>query len=92
MLLTPPCESFVVYPQYLLSELRRRDLPTQSRVPLGVGGGGGATCSNYARMCVSKSERHGSFFQLQGSEMSENISLNMGVIFAASLNVGKNLC
>ena len=30
--------------------------------------------------------------QLQGSEMSENISLKMGVKFAASLNMGKNLC
>ena len=29
---------------------------------------------------------------LQGSEMSENISLKMGVKFAASLNMGKNLC
>ena len=41
---------------------------------------------------MSKSEGHGSFFQLQGSEMSENISLKMGVKFAASLNMGKNLC
>ena len=31
-------------------------------------------------------------FQLQGSEMSENISLKMGVKIAASLNMGKNLC
>ena len=31
-------------------------------------------------------------FQLQGSEMSENISLKMGVKFAASLNMSKNLC
>ena len=31
-------------------------------------------------------------FQLQGSEMSENISLEMGVKSAASLNMGKNLC
>ena len=31
-------------------------------------------------------------FQLQGSEMSENISLKMGVKFAASLNMGTNLC
>ena len=34
-------------------------------------------------MCVSKSDEH-------GSEMSENISLKMGVKFAASLNMGKN--
>ena len=46
----------------------------------------------FARMCVSKSEGHGSFFRLQVSEMSENISLKMGVKFAASLNMGKNLC
>ena len=31
-------------------------------------------------------------FHLQRSEMSENISLKMGVKFAASLNMGKNLC
>ena len=31
-------------------------------------------------------------FQLQGSKMSENISLKMGVKFAASLNMGKNFC
>ena len=31
-------------------------------------------------------------FQLQGSEMSESISLKMGVKFAASLNMGENLC
>ena len=48
--------------------------------------------SNYARMCVSKSEGHGSLYQLQGSEMSENISLKMGVEFAASRNMVKNLC
>ena len=29
---------------------------------------------------------------VQGSEMSENISLKTGVKFAASLNLGKNLC
>ena len=29
---------------------------------------------------------------LQQSEKSENISLKMGVKFAASLNMGKNLC
>ena len=43
-------------------------------------------------MCVSKSEGHGVLFQIQGSEMSENISLKMGVKFAASLNMGKSLC
>ena len=31
-------------------------------------------------------------FQLQGSEMSENISLKIGVKFAASINMGKNVC
>ena len=58
----------------------------------GGGGGGGLLGSNYAQMCVSKSEGHGSLYQLQGSEMSENISLKMGVEFAASLNMGKNVC
>ena len=43
-------------------------------------------------MCVSKSEGQGSFLGFKGSEMSENISLKMGVKFAASLNMGKNLC
>ena len=43
-------------------------------------------------MYVSKSDGHGSFFWLQGSEMSENISLKMGVKFAASLSMCKNLC
>ena len=42
---------------------------------------------------MSKSEGHTwVLFQLQWSEMSENISLKMGVKFAASLNMGKNLC
>ena len=41
---------------------------------------------------MSESEGHGSFFWLQQSEKSENISLKMGVKFAASLNMGKNLC
>ena len=31
-------------------------------------------------------------FQLHGSEMRENITLKMGVKFAASLNMGRNLC
>ena len=39
-------------------------------------------------MCVSKSEGHGSFFGPQVSEMSENISLKMGVKFAISFNLG----
>ena len=34
----------------------------------------------------------GSFFWLQGSQMSENISLKMCVELAAALNMGKNLC
>ena len=41
---------------------------------------------------MSKSEgRHMGPFQLQGSEMSENISLKMGVKIAASLSMGKNI-
>ena len=43
-------------------------------------------------MCVSKSEGHWPFFWPQGSEISENISLKMGVKFAASLNMDKILC
>ena len=39
---------------------------------------------------MSKSEGHGSFFQLQGSEMSKNMSLKIGVKFVASLNIGQN--
>ena len=53
---------------------------------------GGQLGSSYAWMCVLKSEGHGVFFQLQGSEMSENISLKLGVNFAASHNMGKTLC
>ena len=53
--------------------------------------GGRGLGSNHAWMCVSKSEGNGSFFSLQGSEMIEKISLKMGVKFAASLNMGKNL-
>ena len=41
-------------------------------------------------VCVQKG-RTWLLFQLQGSEMSENISLKMGVKFAASLNIIKNL-
>ena len=40
---------------------------------------------------MSKSEGSWILFQLQGSEMSENISLTIGVKFAASLNNGKSL-
>ena len=61
-----------------------------ARVP--GGGGGGGLGSNYAQMCVSKTEGHVSFSRLQGSEMSENISRKMGLRFAASLNMGENLC
>ena len=53
----------------------------------GARGWGGGLGSNYARVCVSKSEGNGKFW-LQRSEMSENISLKMGVRFAASLNMG----
>ena len=42
-------------------------------------------------VCVQKG-RTWVLFELQGSEMNENISLKMGVKFAASLNMGKNLC
>ena len=57
------------------------------------GPGGGRLVSNYARMCVSKSEGHGSLFSFNlESEMSENISLKMGVEFAASLSMGRHLC
>ena len=49
----------------------------------------GGLGSNYARMCVS---RTWVLFQLQASEMSKNCSLKKGVKFAASLNMGENLC
>ena len=44
------------------------------------------------RGCVCPKVKELFIFQLQGSEMSENISLKVGVEFAASLNMGKNLC
>ena len=60
---------------------------------LGGGGGGGGdlglSLSRY--VCVQK-RRTWVLFGLQGSEMSENISLKMGLKFAASHNMGKNLC
>ena len=34
----------------------------------------------------------GPFFWHQGSKMSENISLKMGIEFAVSLNMDENLC
>ena len=55
------------------------------------GRGGGDLVPTVAGVCVQKS-RTWVPFQFQGSEMSENISLKMGVIFAASLNMGKNSC
>ena len=56
----------------------------------GGGGGGGSTWFQLCPvLCVFKSEGHGSFFSFKESE---NISLKMGVTFAASLNMGKNLC
>ena len=42
-------------------------------------------------MCVSKDERHGFFFPLEVSEISEEISLKMGVTFAASFNISGDL-
>ena len=42
--------------------------------------------------CVCPKVKDMGPFWLQGSEMSENISLKMGLTFAASLNMGKNLC
>ena len=55
------------------------------------GGGGGRLGSNYARMCVSKSEGHGSLYGFKlGSEMSENSSLKMSARFAVSFNMGEN--
>ena len=43
-------------------------------------------------ICVCQKVKDMGVFQPQGSEMSENILLKMGVKFAASLNMGKNLC
>ena len=54
------------------------------RIGVLAGGGGGRLSSNYARMCVSKSEGHGSFFGFKG--------VKMGVKFAASLIMGENFC
>ena len=55
------------------------------------GGGGGTWFQLCPDVCVQKS-RIWVLFELQRSEMSENISLKMYVKFAASLNMGKNLC
>ena len=40
---------------------------------------------------MSKSEGHGSLFQLQGNDMSKKISLKMIFKFAASLNLGETI-
>ena len=53
---------------------------------------GGRLGPNYTQMRVSESEGHGSFLRLQGSEMSENVSLKMGVKIAASLTMGVEYC
>ena len=57
----------------------------------GGGGGGGDLVPTMPRS-VRPKKRTWVTFQLQGSEVSENISLKMGIEFAASLNIGKNLC
>ena len=56
----------------------------------GGGGGGGGLGSYFARMCVSKGEGHGFLFWLQGSEMSEIISLRLGVRYAVSRSMVRN--
>ena len=58
-----------------------------SRIP-----GGGDLVPTMPRCVCPKVKDIWVLFQLQGSDMSENISLKMGVKFAASLNMGKNLC
>ena len=50
--------------------------------------GGGSSC--YAWLCVSKSYEY--LFQAQVREMTENVSLEMGVECPASLYVGGNSC
>ena len=42
--------------------------------------------------CVCPKVKDMGPLQLQGREMSENISLKMGVKVAASLNMGNDLC
>ena len=56
------------------------------------GEGVGRLGSNYARSVCPKVKEMGSFFLLQASELIVNISLKMGVNFAVSLNMDKNLC
>ena len=41
--------------------------------------------------CVCPKMKEMVHFSAQGSEMNENISLKMGMEFAASLNMGENL-
>ena len=54
----------------------------------GGGGGGGGLGLKCVLMYVSNNEGYGSFFQLQVSEMSERISLKMGVNFARRVGGG----
>ena len=57
-------------------------------LPIGPESRGGATWFQLCPdVCVQKL-RTSDLFQLQGSEMSEHISLKMGVKFAASPNMG----
>ena len=53
---------------------------------------GEATWSQLVPGCVCSKVKDMGPFSALGSEISENISLKMGVKFAASLNMGKNLC
>ena len=53
--------------------------------------GGGRLQLQFAQMCVSKSEGRGSFLWPQVSEMSEIVSLKMGVKYVSSLIMGEKL-
>ena len=61
-------------------------------IPLSLGGRGEGEVLGSNPVVCPKVKDIWVFFQPQGSEMSENISLKMGVKFAVSFNMGKNLC
>ena len=64
---------------------------TEGTLGLGRGGGGGDLVPTMPR-CVCPKVKEMVNFSAQGSKMNQNISLEMGMKFAASFNMSENLC
>ena len=54
-------------------------------------GGGGGLHTKFARMCVSKSDGHGSFLDFKMSEMSESVSTQYGFFSSQATQNGASL-